>query len=249
MLALKLNCLWTCPPKWQLCFSLAPKIPSPSLCPGCLVQSKAPFGNCCAGFQWVNTLRFSDAWFSSLKTKMKANLVSVFVNAEAFQNVLIFWFDQKDLILVLVLVLDRASFKKRSKKKSGNIYQSHVPLQDRAAKVSSSRCLLPCHSGFSSCSDWGPTAQMVTSQRRSLGPGDLPSRHLILKKESTKITLGQGKAPESTPGQTENPQFSLSFPVFLFAYLQWFIWKNHREIHCQRQSKLTGCCHQQTREP
>lgn len=47
---------------------------------------------------------------------MKANLVSVFVNAEAFQNVLIFWFDQKDLILVLVLVLDRASFKKRSKK-------------------------------------------------------------------------------------------------------------------------------------
>lgn len=117
VLALKLNCLWTCPPKWQLCFSLAPKIPSPSLCPGCLVQSKAPFGNCCAGFQWVNTLRFSDAWFSSLKTKMKANLVSVFVNAEAFQNVLIFWFDQKDLILVLVLVLDRASFKKRSKKK------------------------------------------------------------------------------------------------------------------------------------
>lgn len=34
------------------------KIPSPSLCPGCLVPSKAPSGNPCARLQWVKSFRF-----------------------------------------------------------------------------------------------------------------------------------------------------------------------------------------------
>ena len=93
------------------------------------------------------------------------------------------------------------------------------------------------------------TAQMVTSQRWSLGPGDSPSERLIFKrnfkKESIKITLDEGKAPESTPGQTENPQFVLSFLNVLICLSSMIYQGESLRSSLPGAEQTLGCRHQQ----
>lgn len=130
--------------------------------------------------------------------------------------------------------------RRRSKRRLEMLPEAMCLLEGRWQDVKTVYVFAPASMGFPSALIGLTMPRWRQARNVAWALGSLLVNTWFSKKESIKITLDQGKSPESLPGKQKAPKSRCLFSVFLFAYLQWCMGGSHWEIHGQRQSQLNG---------